>query len=146
MYKDLLKHVLNEDSVFKPASKDEIAARKQQYLDIKIKEVLAKCTKNEDGTYSCDGDVDLSNLKLTKLPVKFRKVSGGFYCYHNRLTSLEGVPQKVGGNFSCDYNRLTSLKGASQKVGGSFYCGYNQVKFTEEDVRKVCNVEDEINV
>jgi len=43
-------------------------------------------------------------------------------------------------------NQLTSLVGAPEKVGGSFYCGINAVKFTEKDVRSVCDVKGMIFV
>ena len=44
------------------------------------------------------GDVDLSNINLSKLPFKFGKVSGGFYCSSNQLETLEGAPKEVGGS------------------------------------------------
>ena len=46
-------------------------------------------------------DVELGNLELTKLPLRFGKVAGDFNCYNNYLTTLEGAPQKVGGTFNC---------------------------------------------
>ena len=104
------------DSLFKPISQEEVLQRR-----------LSNCIKNSDGTYSSDGDVNLSNLGLTKLPVKFKYVKGNFYCSHNKLTSLEGAPQEVGGGFVCSYNQLTSLEGAPQKVGGYFVCSGNPV-------------------
>jgi hypothetical protein len=82
---------------------------------------------NEDGTVDVDGDVNLVNRGLTELPLKFRKVSGHFYCYINQLTSLEGSPREVGGYFDCSNNKLTSLEGAPEKVGGGFYCDGNQL-------------------
>src|SRR3972149_849420 len=125
------------DSLFKPISQEEVLQRR-----------LSNCIKNSDGTYSSDGNVDLSNLGLTKLLVKFKyvkgnfncsynkltslkgspiKVGGYFDCNNNQLTSLEGSPQEVGGDFNCSYNKLTSLEGAPQEVGGSFYCSHNSV-------------------
>ena len=56
-------------------------------------------TINEDGSINVDGNVDLKYKKLTKLPLKFKNVSGGFYCHDNQLTSLEGCPESVGGDF-----------------------------------------------
>jgi len=47
-------------------------------------------TVNPDGTVDVDGDVYLSDTKLTKLPLKFGYVSGSFRCAWNQLTSLEG--------------------------------------------------------
>jgi hypothetical protein len=88
-------------------------------------------TTNEDGSIDVDGGVNLSYLigyeGLTELPLKFRNVTGSFYCDNNKLTSLEGSPQSVGGNFECSYNKLTTLEGSHQSVGGNFYCYKNQL-------------------
>jgi Leucine-rich repeat (LRR) protein len=86
-------------------------------------------TINEDGTIDVDGDVNLT--KLTKLPLKFRNVSGDFYCSNNRLTTLEGCPQTVGGDFSCSSNQLTTLEGGPKSVGGYFSCYNNQLTTLE---------------
>ena len=83
---------------------------------------------NEDSTIDVDGDVDLDRNRLTKLPLKFRKVSGDFSCYINQLKSLEGSPLSVGGDFSCYINQLKSLSGAPLSVGGGFNCRFNQLK------------------
>ena len=66
---------------------------------------------NKDGLIDVDDDVDLRNRELTKLPLKFGRVTGYFYCFNNRLTSLEGGPSSVGGYFDCSHNQLTSLEG-----------------------------------
>ncbi|MDX9695048.1 MAG: hypothetical protein RBT49_04585 [Bacteroidales bacterium] len=58
----------------------------------------------------------------------------------------EGKQYEVEEHFFCSYNNLTSLEGAPIKVGGNFYCGGNTKKFTEEDVRKVCEVKGGIRV
>ena len=71
---------------------------------------------------------------------KFKDKEGDFYCSFNNLTSLEGAPKIVEGDFYCFYNNLTSLEGAPKIVKGDFYCGHNKVKFTVEDVKKVCKV------
>jgi len=87
----------------------------------------AEFTENPDGTVDIDGDVDLSALKLKKLPFQFGKVTGYFYCSSNRLTSLQGAPESVGRDFWCANNLLTSLQGAPKSVGGSFYCSNNRL-------------------
>ena len=115
------------------------------------------------------GNLDLSNMKLTVLPdiLKNVTVDGNFwcghnkltslinapssvkrdfYCAHNKLTSLTGAPKTVGNNFYCAHNKLTSLDGAPKTVGGSFSCNNNPVKFTEEQVRAVCDVKGKIFV
>jgi hypothetical protein len=115
------------------------------------------------------GNLSLSGLNLTKLPdiLKDISVGGSFFCYNNKLTSLENCPKTVGGYFNCSINELTSLKGAPssvgrhfycsnnlltslefapKSVGGDFHCNDNPVKFTEEQVRAVCDVKGKVYV
>jgi hypothetical protein len=87
-------------------------------------------TINDDGTIDVKGDVNLSNKlgKMKKLPVKFGKVYGYFYCsYNQNLTTLEGCPYYVGGEFSCNLNKLTSLEGCPKYVGHGFDCRNNKL-------------------
>ena len=84
-------------------------------------------TINEDGSIDVDGDVRIYGKRLTKLPLKFGKVTGYFDCSHNQLTTLEGGPKEVGGVFACSYNQLTSLEGSPKSVGGYFSCSNNQL-------------------
>ena len=88
-------------------------------------------TINSDGSIDVDGSVNLSLLNLTKLPLKFRNVSGSFNCYHNQLTTLEGCPTNIRGNFYCDNNNLTSLEGSPNSVYGYFNCDYNNITSLE---------------
>jgi hypothetical protein len=88
-------------------------------------------TINSDGTVDVNGDVNLHNKGLTKLPLKFGRVTGYFYCDNNQLTTLEGSPQSVGGTFYCNDNQLTSLEGSPKAVGGEFSCDYNQLTSLE---------------
>ena len=131
-------------------------------LEDRIERMIRLYVKN-----GSKGDLDLSDLNLTKLPEILKNISvgGNFYCNGNKLTSLQGAPKSVGGSFSCGFNKLTSLDGAPETVGGSFYCsfnnlksltgapkfvggvfscGFNEIKFTEQQVRAVCNVKGDI--
>jgi len=113
---------------------------------------ITNYTINDDGSIDVDGNVNLSGRELTKLPLKFRNVSGDFWCYNNKLTSLEGCPLSVGvsfycsdnkltslesgplsvgGDFSCSSNKLTSLEGCPRSVGGNFWCSYNELTSLE---------------
>jgi hypothetical protein len=94
-------------------------------------------TINLDGTIDVDGNVNLSNMELEKLPVKFGRVTGDFWCDNNQLTSLEGCPQTVGGHFLCNDNQLTTLVGCPTEVGGRFYCYNNQLTTLEGCPHKV---------
>ena len=84
-------------------------------------------TLNSEGLVDVDRYVNLSGQKLTRLPLRFSKVIGDFWCHRNRLTTLEGAPEVVGGDFSCSNNELTTLEGAPKKVGRDFYCYRNQL-------------------
>ena len=114
--------------------------------------------------------LDLSNMNLTELPeiLKDISVGGHFFCHNNKLTSLINAPKSVDGvflcsnnkltslkgssvsvgiiNFDCSFNNLTSLAGAPKTVDGDFSCGFNDIKFTEEQVRAVCDVKGKIFV
>ena len=113
------------------------------------------------------GNLDLSDMDLDELPAILSNVTvGGFFaCNHNKLKSLSGAPQHVHGHFNCGENHLeslsgapqhvhgdfdcrrndlTSLIGAPQSVGGDFACRNNAVKFTEAQVRAVCNVKGKV--
>ena len=82
---------------------------------------------NSDGTIDVDGNVDISNLGLKKIPLKFGKIDGSFDCCSNELTTLEGAPSEVGGYFDCSENELSTLVGAPNKVDNEFYCSYNKL-------------------
>ena len=80
--------------------------------DICKKYDITDYTINNDESIDVNGDVYLINMSLDKLPLKFNRVTGNFYCRDNQLTSLEGAPKEVGGDFYCHNNQLTSLEGA----------------------------------
>jgi len=121
-----LYNKLKEDKfedLFQPASSEELEKRQKEKVDRVLKE--GQCTLNPDGTYSCEGDVDFSDMGLTKLPVKFKEVGGSFSCSYNQLTSLEGSPEKVGGDFYCWQNRIVNLEFGPKEVGGIYNCSSN---------------------
>ena len=94
------------------------------------------------------GNLNLQNLHLTKLPeiLKDITVDGDFYCGNNNLTSLENCPKTVSGVFGCSSNFLKSLEGAPKFVGEDFMCRFNPGKFTEKDIRAVCDVKGRVYV
>jgi hypothetical protein len=129
----------------------------ESMTEIKVEKICKKYriknwTLNPDGTVDVDGSVDLSKQRLSKLPLKFGRVTGNFYCSDNQLTSLEGCPTEVGGGFycwrnqltslegcpteirgdlRCSDNKLTSLEGCPTEIGGDFFCSYNKLTTLE---------------
>lgn len=92
------------------------------------------------------GKLSLQGLNLTVLPemLKDITVNGDFFCGNNHLTTLENCPKTVSGVFGCSSNFLKSLEGAPKFVGEDFMCRFNSVKFTEKDIRAVCDVKGHI--
>ena len=94
------------------------------------------------------GTLNLQHSNLTVLPemLKDITVDGDFYCGNNNLTSLENCPKTVSGVFGCSSNKLISLEGAPKFVGEDFMCRFNPGKFTEKDIRAVCDVKKKVFV
>ena len=88
---------------------------------------ITNYTINQDGSIDVDDGVSLWGFDLIKLPLKFRNVTGHFWCSQNKLATLEGSPKSVGEHFDCVANKLTSLVGAPESVGGHFLCSHNQL-------------------
>jgi len=88
-------------------------------------------TINNDGTVDVNGDVSLTGDGLSKLPLKFGKVTGNFDCSRNQLISLEGAPKEVYGDFYCYNNQLKTLKGSPSYIGRDFVCTGNQLTTLE---------------
>ena len=99
-------------------------------------------TINLKGEIDVNGGVLLQYKSFKELPYKFGRVNDWFDIgYNKNLISLTNCPDKVGGYFSCNKClKLDSLEGCSEKVGMNFYCGNCKRKFTEEEVRSLCEV------
>jgi len=95
------------------------------------------------------GSFDCSNNMLGNL-VGFpcEKTNSNFQFSKNNLTSLEGCPVEIKGDFACYMNNLTSLEFAPSEVGGVFSCHSqkNEHKFTEDEIKAVCQVRKRIYV
>jgi len=108
---------------------------KEEIVKICKKYSIKNYTINDDMSIDVDGDVNLVNRGLDKLPLEFNNVRINFNCNFNKLTTLEGAPKEVGGDFNCNINQLTTLEGCPLRVGGGFYCSNNQLtdlKFAPE--------------
>ena len=82
---------------------------------------------NSDLSIDVDGDVVISNMFLTKIPIRFNKVNGDFNCSYNNLTDLENSPKYVNGFFNCSFNKIKSLENAPIVVSGHFFCIINSL-------------------
>ncbi len=83
------------------------------------------------------GSVDMEDMDLTEIPIKFGKVSGHFDCHGNKLTTLKNCPISVGGDFfDCSHNKLTSLEFAPTKAK-HFDCSWNEIPSLEFSPIKV---------
>jgi len=110
---------------------EDIDSLRRLFIPLCRRYGIENYTINEDGSIDVDGNVNLSNSGLRELSLKFRNVTGSFYCHDNKLTSLEGSPVEVGGDFVCYHNNLTSLDGCPKSIGRNFYCQYNNLTSLE---------------
>ena len=103
-------------------------------------------TINSKGEIDVDGCVWLGNGEFKELPYKFGTVMGDFEINKNaNLISLKNCPDYVGGYFSCrKCTSLDSLEGCPKEVINYFYCNNCKRKFTEEEVRSLCEVKNDI--
>ncbi len=108
----------------------------QEIHEICKRYLISKYTINPDGSIDVNGDVSIATGRLEKLPLKFNKVSGDFYCSWRNLTTLEGCPKEVGDDFYCSYNKLKTLEHSQLIIGGHFYCTY--FKMSEEEIHLIC--------
>jgi hypothetical protein len=92
---------------------------------------------NEDFTVDVNGNVYISDRKLTTIPIQFGKVMGDFDCSGNDLISLEGSPKFVKGSFECGNNLLTNLEYSPEFIGANFYCDKNQLTSLKGSPKKI---------
>ncbi len=81
--------------------------------------------QNDDGSFDYTGNVSLkrrtvNGQRLTKIPIKFRYVSGNFICSSMGLSNLENCPKTIDGDFDASENNLKTLQGGPITVGGSY--------------------------
>jgi hypothetical protein len=114
---------------------------------IKKLEIHSLCKKyditnykiNKDLSINVDHSVDLTQMGLIELPLKFNEVWGHFDCSNNNLTTLEGSPKFVNGHFYCINNKITSLKGSPVKINGYFDCSNNLLTDLKHGPSKIIN-------
>ncbi len=87
----------------------------------------SRWTLNSDSKVDIEGKVDMTNMKLTEIPVKFGRVGGYFDCSFNNLTTLKNCPDYISGSFYVHRNHLTSLEFAPTQIGLSFWIRENNL-------------------
>ena len=151
---------LKFDDVFKKTTPDEMEKRHKEFLNMKISKLLEHLSKTKllDGSWHIHENLDLQIPDFTNAYCNFSKlnvsqdltilnisiIDGSFSCSFCNLTSLKGGPKEVKYNYNCQFNQLKTLLGAPIKVGGDFYCYNNAVKFTESDVKELCEIKGKI--
>lgn len=67
-----------------------------------------------------------SKYVLETLKGASSEIGQSFYCFDNKLTTLEHCPSEIGGDLECDSNLLTDLN-ISSVIGGDIYCDDNKI-------------------
>ncbi len=55
-------------------------------------------TLNSNGEVDVRGSINMTNMNLTEIPVKFGRIYGSFYCSYTKLTTLQNTPNHLGGS------------------------------------------------
>lgn len=79
----------------------------------------------EDIIIHVQGDMDISNNNISKIPYKIGSVDGSFYANNCNLLTLQNSPTEVSGNYNVSFNHFKSLMGSPEYVGQNFdvqYC------------------------
>lgn len=148
-----MKYLKTYESIF------DFFKKKTKETDTKKIEIIEFCkifkikdyTINDDYTVDVDGNVNIDFGKkftgedlLTKIPIKFGRVTGNFSCRYNKLKSLENSPTWIGGNFLASnqyYGSLISLKGSPEFVKYGYYVNDNdKLKSLEHAPRSVYSI------
>ena len=99
-------------------------------------------TVNLQGEIEVDEYVNLDGRDIKELPYKFGRVNGYFSVNNCSLISLKNCPEILYDFFDCNNNEdLDSLNYIPKKVCGNIHCRDCKRKFTEEEVRSLCEVE-----
>jgi hypothetical protein len=91
----------------------------------------------------CPEEIDLLNFSRNEVSSLYHcpKRMKNLICSGNRLTSLEGGPEIIEDHLNCEANPLRTLEGFPKEIGGNLY---HSSKFTEDQIRAVCNVKGQI--
>jgi len=129
--KQFLQEIHSAEAAAEPAQdpREALCAKLLSHYGVFLE--YNKITYLGSGGIDYDGSVNWSNKKLSRIPVRFRSVTGYFYCDNNHLTTLEHAPVHVGGGFYCDSNHLTTLEHAPAHVGRDFICSQNHLTTLE---------------
>ena len=103
---------------------------------------------NEDWTIDVvKGDFIISGEKIPELPefIQFNECKRDFILINSDLQILNGFPKIVEGDLAIGQNNIRSLKGCPEYVGGDFNIKYNEgTTFSEEEIRKICDVQGKV--
>ena len=68
------------------------------------------------------------------------------HAYFNKLSSFEGLPERIEGDLFVSDNQFTTLQYFPKYIGGDVDLRNNPKKFTEQEVRAICEVKGQVRV
>jgi hypothetical protein len=130
---------------------DVLKLGKKKELEAWLKQHIFKSAYRINSDWTVDLKRDFIIPKENFMPelpeyVQFNECFGDFLIRDQNLISMIGCPYVVHGDFMVDGNKLTDLKGSPTRVDGSYFIKRNSVKFTKEQIQKICEVGEMIIV
>ena len=128
----------NPSDVLKLGKKKEFDAWLRQHL------FSSGYVINSDWTVDIKRDFILTKSAeiMYNLPdfIQFNECFGDFLIRDQYLKTMKGCPYFVHGDFMVDGNKLEDLEGCPTRVDGNFFIKRNNVKFTKDQIQKICQV------
>jgi hypothetical protein len=105
-------------------------------------------TINKDLTIDVNDTVIMEYQQIEKLPyyIQFGIIKGNFFCNYRGLITFKGMPHTIKGIFGCAGNKIKTLKYMPKKIEKSLFIDGNLIKFTENEIRSLCNVKGNVFV
>ena len=122
------------EELLKKWEEDEEQLEDELHTEYLIQQINEFCEMHDIRNYTIrdslvvdvQGNVDISNAQLTRIPFQFGFVMGNFNCSDNHLTSLKGSPKECM-CFYCYNNQLTTLEYAPEIVSHTLNCMNNRI-------------------
>ena len=105
-------------------------------------------TINKDLTIDVNDTVNMVYQQIEKLPyyIQFGIIKGSFFCNNCGLITFKGMPHTIKGILGCAGNKIKTLKYMPKEIERSLFIDRNPIKFTENEIRSLCNVKGDVYV
>lgn len=134
--KDVLSNM--DDDMLKDIFKEDINRIDRLCDYYGILDYTYNFSNTEGVSIDINGDINLSNNKWVKMPIKIRKVDGDIILTQNRFTDMSSLPRVITGTLYIDRNYLTDFTGAPscKRIVATKQYAKTKYPLTDENYKK----------